>query len=100
MWDPQILCRAVDLIRILGLTINEGTSVLSPTKKLVYLVITIDTGRMLTLAGNDRLFCLHRYTRQGSLKDVQRVEGFAQLILFNLRLPYFLARDVLLEDLA
>lgn len=33
MWDPQILCRAVDLIGILGIMIKEGASVLSPIKK-------------------------------------------------------------------
>lgn len=47
----------------------------------------------LTLSVHDRLVYLLRYTRQGSLEDRQRIAGYAQWILYNLRLPHFLARD-------
>lgn len=77
--DPRALRRAVDLVRASGVTIDEDMSVLNPTHKLVYLGFKIDTVRMtiqLTLSAHDRLVYLPRYTRQGSLKDRQRISGY------------------------
>lgn len=83
------------------MTINEGKSISEPTTKLVYLGFKIDTRQMtiqLTLTAHDWLTGLLRHTRNGSLKDRQRIARYAQWILFNLRQPHFLARGTLLGD--
>lgn len=46
--NPQALCKAVDFIRTLGITINEGNSVFIPTHKLVYMGFKIDTCQLTT----------------------------------------------------
>lgn len=74
--DPRALRWAVDLVRASGVTIDEDKSVLNPTHKLVYLGFKIDTVRMTTLSAHDRLVYLSRDTRQGSLKDRQRIAGY------------------------
>lgn len=44
-------------------------------------------------------FChVLRYTKNGSMLDRQCIRGYATWILYNLRLPIFLAADILLGD--
>lgn len=69
--------------------------------KLVYLGFKIDNCQMtiqFILAAHDQLVYLLWYKRQGSLKDRQRIACYTQWILFNLQLPHFLAKDILLGD--
>lgn len=76
-------------------------SVLIPTHKLVYLGFKIDNCQMtiqFILAAHDQLVYLLWYKRQGSLKDRQKIACYTQWILFNLQLPHFLAKDILLGD--
>lgn len=75
--------------------------VLILTHKLVYLVFKMETCQMtiqLTLTVDDQLFYLLGYMRQGSQKGRQRIASYAQWILVNLRLPHFLAMDILLGE--
>lgn len=70
--------------------------------KLVYLGFKIDNYCQMTiqfiLAAHDQLVYLLWYKRQGSLKDRQNIACYTQWILFNLQLPHFLAKDILLGD--
>lgn len=63
----------MDLISALGVTINEGKSVLIPTHMLECTWDSESTQSsckiQLTLSAHDRLVYLVRYTHQGSLKD-------------------------------
>lgn len=100
--DPRKLATAVVVMRALGITIDEEKSTLEPTNSLVYLGFRIDTHQQLeitiTRAAHNRLYHLLRFVRQGSDKDRQRVAGYALWVLFNLRMPSFLARDILRGD--
>lgn len=99
--DPNELLRVPDYISHLGLTINFSKSITQPTTQLVYLGFLINTEQhtiKLTLPAYDRMKFLLRHTRKGSDKDRQRIAGYASWILFNLRWPFFLSRDILLGD--
>lgn len=66
-----------------------------------YLGFNIDTKELeiqLTLTTHDRLNHLLRFVSEGSEKDQRRVADYAQWILYNLRFPLFLARDILDGD--
>lgn len=89
------------MIDAMGITANQAKSVLIPTTSLQYLgfkINSVDLTIQLTLSEFDRLQHILRYTRQGSLLDRQRIKGYATWILYNLRLPIFLAADILLGD--
>lgn len=89
------------MIEAMGITLNLEKSITEPTTNLQYLgfkIDSIDLTIQLTLSAFDRLTHVLRYTKQGSLLDRQRIRGYATWILYNLRLPIFLASDVLLGD--
>lgn len=52
----------------------------------------------LTLSAYDRLRFLLRHVKNGSVKDRQRIAGYASWILFNLKWPSFFSRDLLMGD--
>lgn len=99
--SPEDLTAAIDMIEAMGITLNLGKSIIEPTTTLQYLGFKINSVNLtiqLTLSAFDRLTHILRYTKQGSLLDRQRIRGYATWILYNLRLPIFLASDVLLGD--
>lgn len=89
------LATAIDMIEAMGITLNFTKSVTEPTT--TYLGFKIDSIQ-LTLAAFDRLTHVLRYTKNGSNLDRQRIRGYATWILYNLRMPIFLASDVMLGD--
>lgn len=92
---------AIDMIEAMGITLNIEKSVVEPTTSLQYLGFKIDSINLtiqLTLTAFDRLTHVLRYTKNGSHLDRQRIRGYATWILYNLRMPIFLAADVTLGD--
>lgn len=70
---------------------------LNPTHTLVYLGFKIDAMAstiQLTLAAHDRMVYLLGYTRRGSARDRERIAGYCNWILYNLRFPHFLSADI------
>lgn len=102
LWGTaEDLDHATAIIRALGVTINEAKSTLIPTKQLTYLGFRVNSDRLtikMLLATHDRLRFLLRHTRKGSEKDRERIHGFTSWVLYNLRLPLFLGRDILRGD--
>lgn len=99
--DPDTLTKAVEVIRQFNITINDEKSILKPTQDLINLGFRINTHKLtikLQLSTFDKLFFLLRLTKQGTVKDRRRIHGFASWILYNLRLPSFLAKDILRGD--
>lgn len=99
--SEEDLATAVDMIEAMGITINTHKSILVPTTHLQYLVFkfdSLDRTIQLTLPAFNRLTHVLRYTKNGSTLDRQRIRGYATWILYNLRLPIFLAADVMLGD--
>lgn len=95
------LTTAIDMIEAMGITLNYAKSVIEPTTSLQYLgfkVGSIDLTIQLTLAAFDRLTHVLRYTKNGSNLNRQRIRGYATWILYNLRMPIFLASDIMLGD--
>lgn len=89
---------AIDMIGAMGITLNVEKSIMQPTTSLQYLgfkINSIDLTIQLTLAAFDRLTLVLRYTKNGLLLDRQRIRGYATWILYNLRMPIFLASDVM-----
>lgn len=99
--DEWQLRLAVNMIRQMGITLNEEKSILEPSPQLVYLGFQIDSRHhtiKLTLTAHTRMIHLLRFTRRGSDKYRQRIAGYLSWILFNLRWPHFLAADVCRGD--
>lgn len=99
--DPIKLQMAVNMIRTMGLTINNDKSILVPTTSLQYLGFKVDTREhtiQITLTAHSRMMHLLRYVRRGSDKDRKRIAGYANWLLYNLRFPHFLSRDITLGD--
>lgn len=99
--NPEDLQTALEVIEAMGITVNQAKSVLIPTTSLQYFgfkVNSVDLTIQLTLSEFDRLQQISRYTRQDSLLDRQRIKGYATWRLYNLRLPIFLAADIILSD--
>lgn len=95
------LATAIDMVEAMGITINYEKSIIEPTTSLQYLgfkVDSIDLTIQLTLTAFDRLTHVLRYTKNGSLLDRQRIRGYATWILYNLKMPIFLASDIMLGD--
>lgn len=85
----------------MGITINCEKSTLIPTKMITYLgfkLSTEDHTIKLLLGTHDRLTFLLRLVREGTDKGRERIHGFANWIVYNLRLPMFLTRDILEGD--
>lgn len=89
------------MIEAMGVTLNLTKSITEPTTFLQYLgfkINSIDLTIQLTLSAFDRLTHVLRFTKNGPHLDKQRIRGYATWILYNLRMPIFLAADVLLGD--
>lgn len=102
LWGtPEELQTAVKVVHELGATINPDKSVLIPTFDLTYLVFRINSSAYtikLLLSTYDGLIHLRRFVKAGSKKDRERRHCYASWILFNLRLPSFLTKDILRGD--
>lgn len=78
--------------------INDAKSSFRPQHSLSYLGFIINSAdctltlELQTITG---LRCLLDYAAPGTVKDRQRIHGFATWVLFNSRWPLFLALDIL-----
>lgn len=93
------LATAIEMIETMGITLNYAKSVIEPTTNLQYLGFKVDSMELtiqLTLSAFDRLTHILRFTKNGSHLDRQRIRGYATWMLYNLRLPVFLASDVVM----
>lgn len=90
------LLNAIDMIEAMGITINVNKSIPTPVTKLQCLGFKIDSSEELTIQLTlsamllsalcfDRLTHVLRYTKNGSSLDRQRIKGYANWILYNLR---------------
>lgn len=92
---------AIDMIEAMGITLNYSKSVIQPTTSLQYLgfkIDSIDLTIQLTLPAFDCLTHVLRNTKNGSNLDRQRIRGYATWILYNLKMPIFLASGIMLGD--
>lgn len=102
LWGTREEIRAACLqITNFGVTINNEKSVLTPCTSLTYLgfkINSVDMTIKLLLSTYDKLTHLLRFVKNGSTKDRQKIHGYNSWILYNLRLPAFLAKDILRGD--
>lgn len=96
--EQSRLFEATALIRTLGVTINDAKSILTPTTEIPYLglqVNSVQTTVQILPSAHSKMRKLLAFVRPGSYKDRQRITGYVQWLLYNVRWPLFLAADIM-----